>query len=356
MIAGIGDMFERFTAFAGPHTEREEQPMAIESRRVGQSGAMVSAIGLGCMGMSEFYGPTNDSESLATLQYAFEAGITMYDTADIYGSGANEELLGRFLKGRRGQVQVASKFGVVRKPGVYERRIDNSPAYIRSACEASLERLGTDRIDLYYLHRVSSQTPIEESVGTLGRLLEEGKIGAIGLCEVSPATLRAAHKVHPIAAVQSEYSLWTRDPEQALLPACRELGISFVAYSPLGRGFLTGRVAGAGDFDEKDFRRNNPRFEGENLVRNLAIAETLRSLAAAKGCTPAQLAIAWLLAQGPEIIPIPGTKRIRYLQENLGALDVRLTGDELARISAALPPGIAAGDRYTQEGMKGLNA
>ncbi len=330
--------------------------MAIETRRIGESGLLVSAIGLGCMGMSEFYGPTDDRESLATLERAFDAGVSLYDTADIYGFGKNEELLGGFLKGRREQVRVATKFGIVRNPGAYERRIDNTPAYVRAACEASLRRLGTDCIDLYYIHRISRDTPIEESMAALARLVDEGKIRAIGLSEVSPATLCAAHAVHPVAAVQSEYSLWTRDPEQALLPVCRELGVSFVAYSPLGRGFLTGRLTSPSDLDEKDFRRSNPRFEGENLAHNRAIAETMSRLAGEKGCTAAQLAIAWLLAQGPDIIPIPGTRRVRYLEENLGALDVQLTADDLSRIAAALPPGIAAGERYTEEGMKGLNA
>jgi aryl-alcohol dehydrogenase-like predicted oxidoreductase len=328
----------------------------MTDRQIGRTGRFVFPIGLGCMGMSEFYGPTDEAQSLETLEFAFDAGLTTYDTADIYGFGHNEELLGRFLKGRRDRVHLATKFGIVRKPGSYERRLDNSPSYIRSACEASLRRLGVDSIDLYYMHRVSAETPIEESVGALARLVEEGKIGAIGLCEVSPATLRAAHAVHPVAAVQSEYSLWSREPEQGLLQLCRELGVSFFAYSPLGRGFLTGRIASAADLGDGDFRRSNPRFEGENLARNLAIVDTVRRFADAKGCTPAQLAIAWLLAQGPEIIPIPGTKRIAYLRENLGALDVELTADDLTQISAALPAGIAAGERYTPEGMKGLNA
>jgi aryl-alcohol dehydrogenase-like predicted oxidoreductase len=327
--------------------------MKLPERRIG--GRAVSPIGLGCMGMSEFYGPTDDARSLETLAHAFEAGVTTYDTADIYGFGHNESLLGQFLHGRRERVHVATKFGIVRKPGSYERRIDNSPAYLRSACEASLQRLGIERIDLYYIHRIDADTPIEESVGALSRLVEEGKVEAIGLCEVSPATLRRARAIHPIAAVQSEYSLWTRDPEAGLLQACREAGASFVAYSPLGRGFLTGRIAADTRLDAADFRRSNPRFQGDNLSRNLAIADTLREIAGDKGCTPAQLALAWLLAQGPDVIPIPGTKRIAYLKENLGALDVVLSGDDLARIAAALPPGIAAGERYTAEGMKGVD-
>lgn len=330
--------------------------MSTEKRPIGLTGREIFPIGLGCMGMSEFYGPTDEAESLRTLEAAFDAGVETFDTADIYGFGENERLLGRFLRGRRDRVHLASKFGIVRKPGSYERRIDNSPEYIRAACEASLERLGTDRIDLYYMHRIAEDTPIEASIGTLARLMEEGKIGAIGLCEVSPATLRRAHAVHPIAAVQSEYSLWTRDPEAGMLQACRELGVSFFAYSPLGRGFLTGRIADPGQLAEGDFRKSNPRFQGENLARNQVIADTVRRFAVEKACTPAQLAIAWLLAQGPEVIPIPGTKRVAWLNENLGAVDVSLSADDLARISAALPAGIAAGERYTAEGMKGVNA
>jgi aryl-alcohol dehydrogenase-like predicted oxidoreductase len=323
-------------------------------RSVGVAGRRVFPIGLGCMGMSEFYGPTDDAQSLETLESAFAAGVDTYDTADIYGFGHNEELVGRFLRGRRDAVHVATKFGIVRKPGSYERRIDNSPAYVRAACDASLKRLGVERIDLYYMHRIASDVPVEESVGELGRLVAAGKIAAVGLCEVSPATLRRAHAAHPIAAVQSEYSLWTRDPERGLLQACRELGASFFAYSPLGRGFLAGSVSVDTALDAADFRRSNPRFQRDNLVRNEAIAATVRGFAAEKGCTPAQLAIAWLLAQGPEVIPIPGTRRVAHLKENLGALAVELTAGELARICAALPPGIAAGERYTEEGMKGV--
>jgi aryl-alcohol dehydrogenase-like predicted oxidoreductase len=294
-------------------------------------------MGLGCMGMSEFYGATDDAQSLATLEAAFEAGVTLYDTADSYGIGHNEELLGRFLRGKRQQVTVATKFGLVRNAGSYERRVDNSPAYIRHACEASLRRLGIEHIDLYYIHRFNLA----------------GKIGAVGVCEVSPATLRRAAAIHPIAAVQSEYSLWTRDPEDGVLQACRDVGAAFCAYSPLGRGFLTGKVA---PLQEGDFRKLSPRFAEANLQANQRIAEIVRELAAAKGCTPAQLALAWLLSQGDHIIPIPGTKRIPYLLENLGALQVRLSAAELARIDTALPPGMAAGERYPQEGMKGLNA
>ena len=334
-------------------------PAVLPARAVGP--LSVSALGLGCMGMSEFYGATDDTQSLATLEAAFELGVTLYDTADMYGSGHNEQLLGRFLQGRRGQVRVATKFGLVREPGRYAREVDNSPAYIRRACEASLKRLGVEHIDLYYMHRLNlAQTPLAESVGALAELVREGKIGAIGLCEVSPDTLRAAAAVHPIAAVQSEYSLWTRDPEQGVLQACAEVGAAFCAYSPLGRGFLTGKVADASLHDASDARSFNPRFAAANMKSNQRIVDTVRAIAAEKGCTPAQLALAWLLAQGgagrPAIVPIPGTKRIAYLRDNLGALEVALSAAELARIAAALPPGMAAGARYSEEGMKGLNA
>jgi len=314
----------------------------------------LSGIGLGCMGMSEFYGSTDDAQSLATLEAAYEAGVTLYDTADSYGAGHNEELLGRFLRGKREHVTLATKFGLVRKAGSYERRVDNSPAYIREACEASLRRLSVEHIDLYYIHRLNlAETPLEVSMEALAQLVREGKIGGIGLSEVSPATLRRAAAVHPVAAVQSEYSLWTRDPEDGVLAACREVGAVFCAYSPLGRGFLTGKVM---PLEEGDFRKFSPRFAGDNLAANQRIVDIVREIAAAKGCTPAQLALAWLLAQGDDIVPIPGTKRIPYLLENLGALRVQLSGEELARIGAALPPGMAVGDRYPAEGMKGINS
>lgn len=316
----------------------------------------VSALGLGCMGMSEFYGQTDDSESLSTLEAAYEAGVSLFDTADSYGIGHNEELLGCFLKGKRDKVRIATKFGLVRKSGSYERRVDNSPAYIVSACEASLKRLGVEAIDLYYVHRLNLETPLEETIGTLAKLVRQGKIKAIGLCEVSPATLLRAATIHPISAVQSEYSLWTRDPELQVLDACREVGATFFAYSPLGRGFLTGKLADVATLDDKDFRSFNPRFTEENMRHNKRIVEVLQAIAGEKSCTPAQLALAWLLAQGDDIIPIPGTKRSKYVQENLGALQVSLNQDELSRISEALPPGIAAGARYSEEGMKGMNA
>ncbi|HEX8601900.1 MAG TPA: aldo/keto reductase [Pseudoduganella sp.] len=316
----------------------------------------VSALGLGCMGMSEFYGATDEAQSLRTLEAAFEAGVTLFDTAESYGGGDNERLLGRFLAGHRAGIRVATKFGIVRQPGKYERRIDNSPAYIRQAAEGSLDRLGIDTIDLYYVHRLDPGAALEDTIGTLADLVREGKVRAIGLCEVAPATLRRAAAVHPIAAVQSEYSLWTRDPEQGLLDTCAELGTAFCAYSPLGRGFLTGKFDTATPLAPDDFRSFNPRFTGDNLQANLRIAATVRQFAEGLGCTPAQLALAWLLAQGGHVIPIPGTKREAYLRENLGALDVALTPADVAAIGAALPPGIAAGQRYTDEGMKGLNA
>ena len=313
-----------------------------------------SRIGLGCMGMSEFYGATDDAQSLQTLETAFDNGVTLFDSADSYGIGHNEELLGRFLRGKREQVVIATKFGLVRQKGSYERRIDNSPAYIRQACEASLARLGVEHIDLYYIHRLNlEQTVLEDSIGALAGLVEQGKIGAIGLCEVSPATLRRAAAIHPIAAVQSEYSLWTRDPEDGVLQACRDVGAIFCAYSPLGRGFLTGKVA---ELQAGDFRTLSPRFAAENAHANQRVADIVHRIATEKGCTPAQLALAWLLAQGDDVVPIPGTKRTSYLLENLGALQVHLTEAELLRVGAALPAGMAAGARYPQEGMKGLNA
>lgn len=328
----------------------------MKTRNIGTTGLKVSALGLGCMGMSEFYGKTDDAQSLATLEHAFAKGVTHFDTADTYGIGHNEELLGKFLKGKRDRVVIATKFGIVRNLGAYERRVDNSPAYIRSACEASLQRLGVETIDLYYIHRLNLETPLEDSISALAELVRQGKVRAIGLSEVSPQTLRRAAALHPIAAVQSEYSLWTRDAEEGVLQACREVGTSFVAYSPLGRGFLTGQITSDASLDPKDFRRSTPRFAEENLQRNLSIVETVRQLAAEKNCTPAQLALAWLLSQGEDVIPIPGTKRTKYLDENLGALDVALTREELDRIGQALPIGVAAGERYTVEGMKGLSS
>lgn len=320
-------------------------------------GLRVSALGLGCMGMSEFYGPRDDARSLATLHRALDLGVSFLDTADTYGHGHNEALIGRLIAERgRDAVTVATKLGIVREPGQYARGLSNAPAYVRSACEASLRRLGTDRVDLLYLHRVEPGRPIEEPMEALAALVAEGKVGHVGLCEVSPATLRRAHAVHPVTAVQSEYSLWTRDPEDGLLGACRELDVGFVAYAPLGRGFLTGSVTSTVGLDEDDFRRANPRFEEANLAGNLAIVQAVRGVAEAKGCTPAQLALAWLLARGDDVVPIPGTKRPRYVEENAGALAVELKACDLAALDRAVPPGAALGARYTAEGMKGVDA
>ena len=328
----------------------------MERRQLGGSGIAVSALGLGCMGMSEFYGAADDAQSLATLERALELGVTLFDTADMYGSGHNEQLLGGFLKSRRERVVLATKFGIVRTPGSYERTIDTSPAYVVRACEASLKRLGVDTIDLYYAHRLSSEVPVEDTVGAMAGLVKAGKVRALGLSEVSAATLARAHAIHPIAAVQSEYSLWTRDPEAEILPACRRLGVSFVAYSPLGRGLLTGAIAKDTALAEGDFRRISPRFQGDNLEANLRLVEAVKALAAEKGATPGQLALAWLLAQGRDVIPIPGTKRLRYLEEDVAAAALALSAADLAALDHALPPGAAAGDRYPPAGMKGLNA
>lgn len=328
----------------------------MEQRKIGSSSLSVAAIGLGCMGMSEFYGPTDDAQSLATLERALELGVTHFDTADMYGSGHNEQLLGRFLAGKRDRVVVATKFGIVRQPGVYARTIDNSPAYVQAACEASLKRLGIETIDLYYAHRRNPDVPVEDLVGAMADLVRQGKVRALGLSEVSGDTLRRAHAVHPIAAVQSEYSLWTRDVEGDVLPVCRDLGVSLVAYSPLGRGMLTGAIAKADDLAEGDFRRMNPRFQGANMDANQHLVDKVRALAAAKGCKAGQVALAWLLAQSSNVLPIPGTKRIAYLEDNVGAAAIVLSADEVAQLNAALPPGAASGERYPSEGMKGLNA
>ena len=328
----------------------------MKTRMLGRAGQVVSAIGLGCMGMSEFYGPHDDTESLATLEYAFERGITFYDTADTYGLGHNEELLARFLARHREHVVIATKFGIVRQKGQYARRIDTSAAYVAQACEGSLRRLGIETIDLYYAHRLNPATPVEDTIGALSELVRAGKIRAIGLSEVSAATLRRAHAVHPITAVQSEYSLWTRDPEDGVLATCRELGVSFVPYSPLGRGFLTGTIRSVESLAEDDFRRTlQPRLQGENLAQNLKLVEAVQAMAAEKGYTAGQLALAWVLAQGDHIIPIPGTRRRKYIDENVGAIDVTLSAADLARLDRIAPRNAAAGERYTPEGMKGLN-
>ncbi|MFZ5789973.1 MAG: aldo/keto reductase [Pseudomonadota bacterium] len=327
----------------------------MERRALGSTGHSVSAIGLGCMGMSEFYGPHDDVQSLETLETALDQGIDFFDTADTYGFGHNEELLGRFLKGRRGSVTFATKFGMVRQPGRYERRIDNSPAYIQRACEASLKRLGTDRIDLYYAHRLERERPVEETVGAMAKLVEAGKVRWLGLSEVSPATLKRACTVHPIAAVQSEYSLWTRDVETELLETCRELGVTFVAYSPLGRAFLAGAVTGTEGLAADDFRRANPRFQEDAMAQNRRLAEALKDFAAKRRATPAQIALAWLLGKYGHVVPIPGTKRARYVVENAAATEIALKPDEIDALDALFPPEAVAGARYTPEGMKGLN-
>jgi aryl-alcohol dehydrogenase-like predicted oxidoreductase len=328
----------------------------MHARRLGKSALSVSALGLGCMGMSEFYGARDDAESIATIHRALDLGCTFLDTADIYGPYLNEELVGRAIRGRRAAVVLATKFGIVRDPqNPQVRGIDGSPAYVRRACEASLRRLGVEVIDLYYQHRVDPQTPIEETVGALARLVAEGKVRYIGLSEAGPETLRRACAVHPIAALQTEYSLWSRDPEDDVLPTCRQLGIGFVAYSPLGRGFLTGQIRRFEDLAADDYRRTSPRFQGDNFDKNLALVERIKTMAAAKGCTPSQLALAWTLAQGDDIVAIPGTKRRAYLEENLGALDVQLTEDDRAQIEAFAPKGVAAGERYPAAMMRFVN-
>ena len=315
----------------------------------------VSALGLGCMGMSEFYGPRDDEQAMRVLEQAVGMGVDFFDTADMYGPHHNEELMGRFLATHRPKVQIATKFGIVRKPGEYRRSIDNSPQYARQCCEASLRRLGIDQIDLYYVHRIDPSHPIEDTMAGLARLVQEGKIARIGLCEVSAATLRRAHAVHPVAVVQTEYSLWTRDVEAEVLPTCRELGIGLVAYSPLGRGFLTGRFQDGTPFEEGDFRASLPRFQPENIASNRSLVDVITALAVRKACTTAQIALAWLLAQGDDIVPIPGTRRIAHLQDNLGALSVRLEPGDLAELSRAVVALPVAGERYTEEGMKGVN-
>jgi len=336
-----------------PTKAKQHAPMP--RRRLGRSGLTVSALGLGCMGMSEFYGATDDNESIATIHRALDNGTNFFDTADVYGIGRNEELVGRALRGRRKDALLATKFGNVRTPDGKFLGINGRPEYVQQACEASLRRLGVEVIDLYFQHRVDPSVPIEETVGAMAGLVQQGKVRFLGLSEAAVPTIRRAAQVHPIAALQSEYSLWTRDPETEILPVCRELGIGFVAYSPLGRGFLTGKFRSADDFGDGDFRASTPRFQGENLQRNLTLVERVEKIAAAKKCTAAQLALAWVLAQGDDIVPIAGTKHRKYLDENAQALGIALTVKELEHINRELPSGIAAGDRYRSAGMSTLN-
>jgi aryl-alcohol dehydrogenase-like predicted oxidoreductase len=328
----------------------------MQERRLGKSGVEVSALGLGCMGMSEFYGARDDAESIETIHRSIALGMTFLDTADVYGYGDNEVLVGKAIRGLRDQIFLATKFGIVRdKANPQVRGVSGKPEYVRACCEASLKRLGVETIDLYYQHRVDPNTPIEETVGAMAELVKAGKIRYIGLSEAGPATIRRAAAVHPIAALQTEYSLWTRDPEDEVLPTTRELGIAFIAYSPLGRGFLTGQYKRFEDLAADDYRRFSPRFQGENFQKNLDLVARVEAIAAEKKCTPSQLALAWLLARGEDVIPIPGTKRRKYLEENAGGLDVALTAEDLRRIDEVAPQGAAAGARYPEHMMSLIN-
>lgn len=336
-------------------TNSTDTPRRILGRHNG--GLEVSALGLGCMGMSEFYGPHDDAQSQRTLERSVELGQNFFDSSDTYGLGHNEKLLSQLIQSQgRDALTLATKFGIQREPGAYARGINNDPDYVRSACEASLQRLGTDHIDLYYIHRVDTARPIEEPMQALSSLVDAGKIRHIGLCEVSAETLRRAHAVHPVTAVQTEYSLWTREPELSVLDACRELGTGFVAYSPLGRGFLTGKLTSTDALAENDFRRANPRFSETSIASNQGILDALADMAQRHDCTPAQLALAWVLAQGEDIVPIPGTRSSQRLAENLGALEIRLSEDDLSTLDKLVPLGCTVGARYTEEGMKGIDA
>lgn len=325
----------------------------MQKRKLGKSGIEVPAIGLGCMGMSEFYGDSDERESIATLEHSLDIGVNFWDTADMYGSGENEKLLAKVLKTRRKDVVLATKFGNMRGPGGTFLGVNGRPEYVRSACDASLQRLGVEQIDLYYQHRVDPNVAIEETVGAMAELVREGKVRALGLSEASASTIRRAVKVHPIAALQTEYSLWTRDVEDEILPTTRELGITFVAYSPLGRGFLTGQFRSVDDLAANDYRRNSPRFQGENFDANLALADRIKDLAEKRGCTPAQLALAWLLSQGEDIVPIPGTRKRSRLDENAAAVNIELSETERRAIAAEMPA--VAGTRYPAAGMAGVN-
>ena len=327
----------------------------MQQGKLGNSPLTVSAIGLGCMGMSEFYGPHDDRESIEVIHRALDLGVNFLDTADAYGVGRNEELVGKAIKGRRNELTLATKFGNVRDTEGRWLGISGRPEYVRQACDASLRRLGVDVIDLYYQHRVDRSVPIEETVGAMSRLVEEGKVRYLGLSEAAPATVRRAHQSHPISALQTEYSLWSRDPEDEIIPTCRELGISFVAYSPLGRGFLSGKIQSLDDLDPSDWRRNMPRFVGDNFQKNLDLVRHVRELAEAKGCTPSQVALAWVLAQGEDTLPIPGTTKRAHLEENLGALEITLTHEELERINEIAPKGVAVGERYPEMAMRVVN-